>query len=212
MSQKSNKKSESVIKANSTKKTGTKKQYRNRNTYPLTNENLNVFNFANDTTSESYNTSNSSDLNDESDDDAETVITDYATNPYGLTTPSPAPNDEMDVDDYEPPATELLTRDGKRMFYIINNKLEPVTNSNYNRDTIVYDQNRNIIPRGQHLPESRIINDDIMEEEEEDVKIGGKRQRKTHRKTHRKTIRKTIRKTKRKKTRRHRRRNTKKYK
>jgi len=208
MNKKPNKKSESVIKANSTKKTGTKKQYRNRNTYPLANENLNVFNFANDTTSESYNTSNSSDLNDESDDDAETVITDYASNPYGLTTPSPAPNDETDVDDYEPPATELKTYEGKDMYYIINGELIPVTSASYNRDMTIYDINRNIIPRGQHLPESRIINDDIMEEEEEDVKIGGKRQRKTHRKTHRKTIRKT----KRKKTRRHRRRNTKKYK
>ena len=206
MSQKSNKKSESVIKANSTKKTGTKKQYRNRNTYPLTNENSNVFNFANDTTSESYNTSNSSDLNDESDDDAETVITDYASNPYGLTTPSPAPNDEMDVDDYEPPATELLTRDGKRMFYKINGKLVPVDNSNYNREWIVYDIHGSIIHKNEHLPEDRIIND-IMEEEE-DVKIGGKRQRKTRRKT----MRKTIRKTKRKKTRRNKRRHTKKYK
>jgi hypothetical protein len=44
MSQKPNKKSEFVIKANATKKTGTKKQYHNRNTLPLTNENLNVFN------------------------------------------------------------------------------------------------------------------------------------------------------------------------
>uniref|UniRef100_A0A6C0CTG1 Uncharacterized protein n=1 Tax=viral metagenome TaxID=1070528 RepID=A0A6C0CTG1_9ZZZZ len=206
MSQKSNKKSESVIKANSTKKTGTKKQYRNRNTYPLTNENLNIFNFANDTTSETYNTSNSSDLNDESDDDdAETVITDYASNPYGLTTPSPAPNDEMDVDDYEVPATELLTREGKRMFYIINDKLEPVTNSNYNRDMTIYDINRNIISRGEHFPENRVFMNDIMEEQQT---TGGKRQRKTRRKT----IRKTIRKTKRKKTRRHRRRHTKKYK
>jgi hypothetical protein len=202
MSKNLNKKSESVIKANSTKKTGTKKQYPNRNTYPLTNENLNVFNFANDTTSESYNTSNSSDLNDESDDDAETVTTDYATNPYGLTTPSPAPNDEMDVDDYEPPATELLARDGKRMFYKINDKLEPVTNSNYNREWIVYDIDGSIIHKNEHLPEDRIIND-IMDES-----TGGKKKRKTHRKTHRKTIRKT----KRKKTRRHRRRNTKKYK
>jgi hypothetical protein len=209
MSKNLNKKSESVIKANSTKKTGTKKQYRNRNTYPLTNENLNIFNFANDTTSESYNTSNSSDLNDESDDDAETVITDYASNPYGLTTPSPAPNDEMDVDDYEPPATELLTREGKKMFYIINDKLEPVTNSNYNRNMTIYDINRNIIPRGQHLPESRIINEEIMEE---DIKIGGKRLRKTHRKTKRNMKRNTKRNTKRKKTRRHRRRNTRKYK
>ena len=73
MSQKSNKKP--VKKAHTTEKIGTKKQYRNRNTYPLTNENSNIFNFANDTTSESYNSSNSSDLNDdESDDDAETVI------------------------------------------------------------------------------------------------------------------------------------------
>jgi hypothetical protein len=145
-------------------------------------------------------------LNDESDDDAETVITDYATNPYGLTTPSPAPNDEMDVDDYEPPATELKTYEGKDMYYIINGELIPVTSASYNRDMTIYDINRNIIPRGQHLPESRIINDDIMEEE--DVKIGGKRQRKTHRKSHRKTKRKTIRK----KTRRNKRRHTKKYK
>uniref|UniRef100_A0A6C0HBX3 Uncharacterized protein n=1 Tax=viral metagenome TaxID=1070528 RepID=A0A6C0HBX3_9ZZZZ len=207
MSQKPNKKSESVIKANSTKKTGTKKKYRNRNTYPLTNENLNVFNFANDTTSETYNTSNSSDLNDESDDDddAETVITDYASNPYGLTTPSPAPNDEMDVDDYEPPATELKTYEGKDMYYIINGELIPVTSASYNRDMTIYDINRNIIPRGQHLPESRIINDDIMDES---VKIGGKRLRKTHRKRKRNTKRNT----KRKKTRRHKRRHTRKYK
>jgi hypothetical protein len=210
MSKNLNKKSESVIKANSTKKTGTKKQYRNRNTYPLTNENSNVFNFANDTTSESYNTSNSSDLNDdESDDDDKTVITDYASNPYGLTTPPRvnSPVNEMDVDDNdEPPATELLTRHGKKMFYKINGKLVPVDNSNYNREWIVYDIHGSIIHKNEDLPEDRIIND-IMEEEE-DVKIGGKRQRKTRRKT----MRKTIRKTKRKKTRRHRRRNTRKYK
>lgn len=155
MSQKPNKKSDSVIKANASKKTGTKKQYRNRNTLPLTNENLNVFNFRNDTTSESYNTSNSSDLNDDDSDDAETVIIDYEEdiNPIGLTTPPRAnyTDDEMDVDDYEPPATELLTREGKRMFYIINNKLEPVTNSNYNREMTIYDINRNIISRGEHL-------------------------------------------------------------
>ncbi len=209
MSQKSNKKSESVIKANSTKKTGTKKQYRNRNTLPLTNENLNIFNFSNDTTSESYNTSNSSDLNDESDDDAETVIIDYEKdiNPFGLTTP-PRVNhtdDEMDVDDYEVPATELLTREGKRMFYIINDKLEPVTNSNYNRDMTIYDINRNIISRGEHFPENRVFMNDIMEEQQT---TGGKRRRKIRRKT----MRKTMRKTKRKKTRRHRRRNTRKYK
>ena len=203
MSKNLNKKSESVIKANSTKKTGTKKQYRNRNTYPLTNENLNVFNFRNDTTSESYNTSNSSHLNDDdSDDDAETVITDYASNPYGLTTPPPHPNDKMEVDDYEPPATELLTREGIKMFYKINGKLVPVDNSNFNREWTVYDIHGNIIPRKEHLPESRLfINDDIMED---DVKIAGKSRRKTHRKTKRKTNRK--------KTRRHRRRNTRKYK
>ena len=105
-----------------------------------------------------------------------------------------------------PPGTELLTSDGRRMFYKINDKMEAVTNDNYNRDNPVYDENGNEIPRGEHLPESRIINDDIMEEkeEEEDVKIGGKRRRKTHRKT--------IRKTKRKKTRRNKRRHTKKYK
>jgi hypothetical protein len=199
MSQKSNKKSEFVIKANATKKTGTKKQYYNRNIFPLTDENLNVFNFGNDTTSESYNTSNSSDLND---DDAETVITDYATNPYGLTTPLPAPNDEMDVDDYEPPATELKTYEGKDMYHIINGELIPVTSASYNRDMPVYDFNRKIIPRKEHLPEKRVfINDDIMDE---DVKIGGKRGRKTKRNTKRNT--------KRKKTRRNKRRHTKKYK
>jgi hypothetical protein len=109
MNQQSNKKSDFVIKANASKKTGTKKQYPNRNTYPLTNENLNVFNIRNDTTSESYNSSNSSGI-DNDDDDAQTVITDYASNPYGLITPPPPPpNDEMDFDDYEPPATELKT-------------------------------------------------------------------------------------------------------
>jgi hypothetical protein len=207
MSKNLNKKSESVIKANSTKKTGTKKQYRNRNTYPLTNENSNIFNFANDTTSESYNSSNSSDLNDdESDDDAETVITDYASNPYGLTTPPRvnSPVNEMDVDDNdEPPATELLTRHGKKMFYKINDKMEAVTNDNYNRDNPVYDENGNEIPRGEHLPEKRIFMNDIMDES-----TGGKKKRKTRRKT----MRKTIRKTKRKKTRRNKRRHTRKYK
>jgi hypothetical protein len=208
MSQKSNKKS--VKKAHTTGKFGTKYERprpNDRNILPLTNENLNVFNFANDTTSESYNTSNSSHLNDDdSEDDDKTVITDYASNPYGLTTPSPAPNDEMDVDDYEPPATELLTREGKRMFYIINDKLEPVTNSNYNRDMTIYDINRNIISRGEHFPENRIFMNDIMEEQQT---TGGKRHRKTHRKTLRKTKRKTNRKTK---TRRYRRRHTRKYK
>jgi hypothetical protein len=200
MSQKPNKKS--VIKANATEKIGTKKQYRNRNTYPLTNENLNVFNFGNDTTSETYNSSNSSGV-DNDDDDDKTVITDYASNPYGLTTPPRvnSPVNEMDVDDNdEPPATELLTRDGKRMFYKINDKLEPVTNSNYNREWIVYDIDGSIIHKNEHLPEDRIIND-IMDES-----TGGKKKRKTHRKTLRKTKRKT------RKTRRYRRRYTRKYK
>jgi hypothetical protein len=102
-----------------------------------------------------------------------------------------------------PPGTELLTSDGRRMFYKINDKMEAVTNDNYNRDNPVYDENGNEIPRGEHLPEKRIFMNDIMDES-----TGGKKKRKTHRKTHRKTIRKT----KRKKTRRHRRRNTKKYK
>lgn len=197
MSQKSNKKSDSVIKANSTKKTGTKKQYRNRNTDLLTDENLNVFNFGNETTSESYNTSNSSDLNYDSDDDAETVITDYESNPYGLTTPPRvnSPVNEMDVDDYEPPSTELLTRNGKRMFYKINDKMEPVTNATYDRNMNIFDKYGEKIPRNEHLPENR-LNDDMMEEES----TGGKRRRKP------------MRKTKRKKTRRHRRRHTRKYK
>ena len=74
------------------------------------------------------------------------------------------------------------------MFYIINNKLEPVTNSNYNRDTIVYDQNRDIILTQDHLPENRLfINNDIIMDESS----GGKKKRKTHRKTLRKTKRKT---------------------
>jgi len=212
MSQKPNKKS--VKKAHTTGKIGTKYELprqNDRNILPLTNENLNVFNIRNDTTSESYNSSNSSGV-DNDDDDDKTVITDYASNPYRLTTPPRvnSPVNEMDVDDNdEPPATELLTRDGKRMFYKINGKLVPVDNSNYNREWIVYDIHGSIIHKNEHLPEDRIIND-IMEEEEEeeDVKIGGKRQRKTRRKT----MRKTIRKTKRKKTRRHRRRHTKKYK
>lgn len=203
MNQQSNK---NPVKANASKKTGTKKQYPNRNTYPLTNENLNVFNFRNDTTSESYNSSNSSGIDN---DDDKTVITDYSSNPYGLHTPPHvnSPVNEMDVDDYEPPATELLTRDGKRMFYIINNKLEPVTNSNYNREMTIYDINRNIISRGEHLPENRVFMNDIMDE---DVKIGGKRVRKTKRKTMRKNPRKIKRKTR--KTRRNKRRHTKKYK
>lgn len=100
---------------------------------------------------------------------------------------------------FSPPATELLTRDGKRMFYKINDKMEPVTNDNYNRDMVVYDQNGNEIPRGEHLPENRIFMNDIMEEP-----TGGKKKRKIHRKT--------MRKTKRKKTRRYRRRHTRKYK
>lgn len=205
MSQKSNKKS--VKKAHTTGKIGTKyESQRQPNSLPLTNENVNVFNLLNNnSSSQDYNTSNSSDLNHESDDDDETVITDYASNPYGLTTPSPAPNDEMDVDDYEPPATELKTYEGKDMYYIINGELIPVTSASYNRDMTIYDINRNIIPRRQHLPESRIINDDIMDES---VKIGGKRLRKTHRKRKRNTKRNT----KRKNTRRHRRRHTRKYK
>jgi hypothetical protein len=147
-------------------------------------------------------------LNDDDSDDAETVITNYDSNPYGLTTPLPVPNDQMDVDDYEPCATELLTRKGKKMCYNIDGNLIPVTSATYKRDMTIYDINSKIIPKEEHLPEN-ILNDDIMEEEEEeDVKIGGKRQRKNHRKTHRKIIRKT----KRKKTRRYRRRYTRKYK
>jgi hypothetical protein len=105
---------------------------------------------------------------------------------------------------FSPPGTELLTSDGRRMFYKINDKMEAVTNDNYNRDNPVYDENGNEIPRGEHLPENRIFMNNIMDDINEEKKIGGKRRRKTHRKT--------IRKTKRKKTRRHRRRNTKKYK
>ena len=210
MSQKSNKKP--VKKAHTTEKIGTKKQY--RNILPLTDENLNVLNSRNDRTSESYNSSNSSHLNDDdSDDDAETVNTNYDNNPYGLTTPQRVnhTDDEMDVDDYEPCATELLTRKGKKMCYNIDGNLIPVTSATYKRDMTIYDINSKIIPKEEHLPEN-ILNDDIMEEEEEeeDVKIGGKRQRKNHRKTHRKTLRKTKRKTR--KTRRHRRRHTRKYK
>jgi len=165
-------------------------------TLPLTDENLRLYG----TTLEGYNSPHSSLDNDNDDDDAQTVITDYASNPYGLTTPPPpAPNDEMDVDDYEPPATELKTYEGKDMYHIINGELIPVTSASYNRDMPVYDIHGNIIPRKEHLPENRLlfINDDIMKEYAE---IGGKRRRKS------------LRKTKRKKTRRHRRRNTKKYK
>lgn len=103
-----------------------------------------------------------------------------------------------------PPGTELLTSDGRRMFYKINDKMEAVTNDNYNRDNPVYDENGNEIPRGEHLPENRIFMNDIMDDIDKEKEIGGKRRRKPHRKT--------IRKTKRKKTRRHRRRNTRKYK
>lgn len=168
-------------------------------TLPLTDENLRLYG----TTLEGYNSPLSSLDNDNDDDDAQTVITDYASNPYGLTTPPPPPpNDKMDVDNYEPPATELLTREGIKMFYKINGKLVPVDNSNFNREWTVYDIHGNIIPRKEHLPESRLfINDDIMED---DVKIAGKRRRKTHRKTKRRTNRK--------KTRRYRRRHTRKYK
>ena len=197
MSQKSNNK---AVKAYTTGNIGTKYELprqNDRNIFPLTNKNLNVFNIRNETTSESYNSSNSSldndpddDPDDDADDDAETVITNYDSKPYGLTT-SQRPNyrdDEMNVDNYEPPPTELLTRDGKKMFYIINNKLEPVTNSNYNRDTIVYDQNRDIILTQDHLPENRLfINNDIIMDESS----GGKKKRKTRRKTLRKTKRKT---------------------
>ena len=109
-----------------------------------------------------------------------------------------------------PPGTELLTRDGGRMFYKINGKLIPVTNNeNYNRDENIYDDFGNEISHKENLPEKRhrgdnitddIITDDIDKEKE----IGGKRRRKPHRKTKRKTIRK--------KTRRNKRRHTKKYK
>ena len=113
-----------------------------------------------------------------------------------------------------PPGTELLTSDGRRMFYKINDKMEAVTNDNYNRDNPVYDENGNEIPRGEHLPEKRhrgdnitddIITDDIITYDiDKEKEIGGKRRRKPHRKTKRKTIRK--------KTRRNKRRHTKKYK
>jgi hypothetical protein len=202
MSQKSNKK---PVKATTTGQIGTKfESQRQSNILQLTNENLDVFNFRNNyPSSQGYNTptSNSSVGND-SDDDAKTVNTNYSSNPYGLHTPPRLPNDEndeMDVDDYEPPATELLTREGKRMFYIINNKLEPVTNSNYIREMTIYDINRNIISRGEHFPEKIVYYNDIIKES-----TGGKKRRKPHRKT--------LRKTKRKNTRRHRRRHTRKYK
>jgi len=103
-----------------------------------------------------------------------------------------------------PPGTELLTSDGRRMFYKINDKMEAVTNDNYNRDNPVYDENGNEIPRGEHLPENRIFMNDIMDDIDKEKEIGGKRRRKPHRKT--------IRKTKRKKTRRNKRRHTRKYK
>jgi hypothetical protein len=171
-------------------------------TLPLTDENLRLYG----TTLEGYNSPHSSLDNDNDDDDAQTVITDYASNPYGLTTPPPpAPNDEMDVDDYEPPATELKTYEGKDMYHIINGELIPVTSASYNREWTVYDIHGNIIPRKEHLPEKRLReNNNIMDYIDKEKEIGGKRRRKPHRKT--------IRKTKRKKTRRHRRRNTKKYK
>jgi hypothetical protein len=200
MSQKSNKKSESVIKANSTKKTGTKNEsQRQPNILPLTNENVNVFNFRNNnSSSQGYKTptSNSS-VGNNSNDDAETVKTNYSTNPYGLHTPPRvnSPVNEMDVDDYEPCATELLTRKGKKMCYNIDGNLIPVTSATYKRDMTIYDIDRNIIPKEEHLPEN-ILNDDMMEEESK----GGKRHRKT------------LRKTKRKNARRHKRRHTRKYK
>jgi len=114
-----------------------------------------------------------------------------------------------------PPGTELLTRDGGRMFYKINGKLIPVTNNeNYNRDENIYDDFGNEISHKENLPEKRhrgdnitddIITDDIITDDiDKEKEIGGKRRRKTHRKTKRKT--------KRKKTRRNKRRHTKKYK
>ena len=99
------------------------------------------------------------------------------------------------------PDTELKTYDGKNMYYIINDKIEPVTSGNYNRDMTIYDKDRNIIPPKEHLPENRIYYNDIMEEV---ITKGGKRMRKT--------LRKTKRKINRKKTRRYRRRHTRKYK
>lgn len=204
MSQKSNK---NPVKANTTGKIGTKYELprqNDKNILPLTNENLNVFNIRNDKNSGSYNSSNSS-LDNDTDDDDKTVTTNYASNPYGLTTPPlPPSNDQMVVDDYEPPATELLTREGKKMFYIINDKLEPVTSSNYNRDMTIYDKNGIEILRKEHLPENRVYYNDIMDEE---VPKGGKRRRKTLRKTKRKIFRKIKRNT-----RRHKRRHTRKYK
>jgi len=103
-----------------------------------------------------------------------------------------------------PPGTELLTSDGRRMFYKINDKMEAVTNDNYNRDNPVYDEFGNEISHKENLPEKRLRGNNITDDINEEKKIGGKRRRKPHRKT--------IRKTKRKKTRRHRRRNTRKYK
>lgn len=204
MSQKSNK----AVKADTTGNIGKKYELPRqnyRNIFPLTNKNLNVFNIRNETTSESYNSSNSSLDNDPHDDDAETVITDYASNPYGLTTPPPPPppNDEMDVYDYEAPATELKTYEGNDMYYIINGEPIPVTSASYNRDMSVYDFNGKIIPKKEHLPENRLfINNDIIMDESS----GGKKKRKTLRKTKRKTKRKT------RKTRRNKRRHTRKYK
>lgn len=192
MSKKSNTK---VKKSHTTGQIGTKYELprqNNRNILPLTDENLNVFNIR-------YNTSNSSD-----DDDSETVITDYENNPYGLTTPPSKNNTDngMDIDDYEPPATELLTREGKQMFHKVNDKMEPVTSSNYNRNLFIYDKYGNEIPRKEHLPEERILSDIMMDENSR----GGKRRRRTQRKIMRKTQRKIKRKTR--KSRRH----TKKYK
>ena len=192
MSQKSNNK---AVKAYTTGNIGTKYELprqNDRNIFPLTNKNLNVFNIRNETTSESYNSSNSSLDNDPDDDpdDAETVITNYESNPYGLTTPPPPPppNDEMDVYDYEAPATELKTYEGKDMYYIINGERIPVTSASYNRDMTIYDFNGKIIPRKEHLPENRLfINNDIIMDESS----CGKKKRKTHRKTLRKTKRKT---------------------
>ena len=105
-----------------------------------------------------------------------------------------------------PPGTELLTRDGGRMFYKINGKLKPVTNDeNYNRDEKFYDEYGNEISHKENLPEKRLRgNNNIMDDIDKEKEIGGKRRRKPHRKTKRKTIRK--------KTRRNKRRHTKKYK
>jgi len=176
MSQKSNKKSESVIKANSTKKTGTKNESQiQSNILPFTHKNLHVFNLLNNnSSSQSYNTptSNSS-VGNNSDDDAKTVVMDEHYGPqetsgmlnkkitYVNSTPT---NDKNDKIYSSPPATELLTRDGTKMYYIINDKMEAVTNDNYNRDNPVYDEFGNEIPRGEHLPEKRIFMNDIMDE------------------------------------------------